>query len=156
MRRPFVVGLLLALCAMAIPAFAGNVYIPVLGAEIDGMITTGYNPTIAAVLKVCRQLVELSIDELVVPGETGMLEVDAADGLVFNARAVGESGDEELVGAQLPVVTADNLVAANRVAHLQGWMRDSDRSTDFGLMSFGQDGRDASARMIAGLPRPIS
>ncbi len=162
MRRPFVVGLLLALCAMAIPAFAGNVYIPVLGAEIDGisyMTEVTVSNTGAQDAQFTTRLLPLDTDgttneeegqailllsgRTVVlafgAGETGMLEVETDSGLAFSARVVGESNGDELVGTQLPVVTADNLMAANSVAHLQGWMRDSDRSTDFGLMSFGQD-----------------
>ena len=162
MRRPFVAGLSLALCAIAAPAFAGNVYIPVVGAVTDGI---GYSTEVTVSntgfedAQFTSKLLPLDTDGtaneeegqtiLLLSGRTvvlafgtdenGMLQVDAANGLVFNARAVGESGGEELVGAQLPVVTADNLAAANSVAHLQGWMRDGELTTDFGLMNLGQE-----------------
>ena len=58
MRRPFVAGLLLALCAMAVPAFAGNVYIPIVGAVIDRISETARNGTSYGAP--CRPEIELA------------------------------------------------------------------------------------------------
>ncbi len=161
MRHPLVGCLLAFLCA-ATPSFAGSVYIPIVGAEIDGISystevtvhNTGFEDaqfsnvfhpadTDGTAQSEDGQTILLLAGRLVIigfePDQLGMLEVETAPELIFTARLVPDSNGEELVGAQLPVVTADNLQAANSVAHVQGWMRDSSRVTDFAMFNLGGD-----------------
>ncbi len=169
MKRSLIGCLLALLCAA--PGFAGSVYIPIVGATIQGIsyttevtvhntgfedaqFTTLFFPADTdgtdrdpddgqTILLLAGRLVIIGFDA----GETGLLEIETAAELVFTARVMGER-DGELVGTQLPVVTADNLQAANSVAHIQGWMRDDTRVTDFGLLNLGGDNAQCSVSLF--------
>lgn len=172
MRRPLAVCLFLALCATVAPGFAGNVYIPIVGAEIAG-VTFKTEVTVSNATSQDAQfttwLQPLDTDGTDLPGdgetilllagrtvvlafdvENGLLVVDTAPQLIYSARVIADAGGGESVGTELPVVTADNLVSAGSSAHLQGWLRGGDRITDFGMVNAGQEARCTVSLFRAG------
>ena len=76
---------------------------------------------------------------LAAPGQFGMLEITTDAGMVAEARLVGmPPGGGESLGATVPVVTADNITAANQTVVLQGLERDADRKrSNLGIVNLG-------------------
>jgi hypothetical protein len=80
-------------------------------------------------------------------GRNGMLEVNGAPQLVVTARveAIGPGG-VVISSAQVPVVSKENLLAANAVAHLQGLKQTTAISTQFGLLNMSRTAAQCTVR----------
>lgn len=71
----------------------------------------------------------------------GMVEIFAAPQVAINARlvrSVAVAGAKPGSGAQLPVVSSENLAAAGETIHLQGWERTEDLvHSNLGILNLG-------------------
>lgn len=144
----FALAPLLAL-VLAVPAWAGTVYVPhpgsvqVGGVEYETQVwasnTDGsqkrrlehfFIPSNAdgterdqgpVVVRIAPgRTVRLEVE----PEGSGLLEIFAAPQVVISARLVEKlPGPAPLVGTQLPVIDSDNLAEAGETVHLQGWER---------------------------------
>lgn len=158
-------ALFFSICLLvAAPAisFADAVYVPILGAEIDGVsyetrvsiFNDGTDPG-----TVTNYFVEHNADGndrpegagepmTLASGATanvlfnssrlGLLEITTPSRMVFDARLTSRGGSAD-IGTQVPVVRSRNVLAANTTAHLRGWVRDGQRVTDFGLLNLGEE-----------------
>jgi hypothetical protein len=149
------------LFASATSAFAGTVYVPLaMDGEIGGtryqtQVWLANRSTVAR--RVETMFLETGQDGTArqgkVPGsvrvlngasfllggvapanKTGMLELAGPDPLVVTARLVGPSG----LGATIPVVSSENLIAAGDSAHLLGLQRDGARVSNLGVINLGK------------------
>jgi|GEM_PF-898422 len=155
----------LALLALfTTPAFAGTVYVPLtidgtsqgMGLRTDVWIanTTGraiefssfFIPTLAdGTVRPAdpAKTIRLAAGgtfriEGVAPAEgLGILELKLPDGAIATSRLVTVEPDlGETLGAEMPVLSMDNLVSADTTAHVQGWQRqDGQVFTDFGTVN---------------------
>ena len=158
---------LLALLAItAVPTFAGTVYVPLVVDQMQGnnLVTTEIRVTNNSqnIASFTYLVLPTSTDgsdrpdnagteillqphntflltELVAPGETAMVEIDADAEISVSSRLVpiNEQG-ERLLGAEAPVLTSDNLMQPNTPAYLNGWNRiPGTEITDFHLINLG-------------------
>ncbi len=174
MKRVLIGCLALVLSGMAIPAFAGTVYIPIINEDgavtgIDyqtklwvsnqgsvdrrfttlnlGLDTDGVQRDIVA--QPTTTLVPAdSTKVLQVSGaaaNSGLLEVVAAPQLAISARL--GAADNGVLGASLPVITSENLTSADGEVFLQPWVTDATRVTDLYVVNLGHE--TASCRVDA-------
>jgi len=70
-------------------------------------------------------------------GKVGVMELDLPDGVVATARLVTIHPQlGEMLGAEMPVLSAETLIPAGSTAHVQGWEREVDHVlTDFGTVN---------------------
>lgn len=161
-------GLVLAFLAgcvfIALPAFAGKVYVPL---AVDGNVHALSFRTDAWIANATGQAVEFSShfiavnqdgterpDESgkgtrVLPGGSfkisglaendslGVLEIDLPEGAVASARLVAVHPlFGESLGTDVPLVSGDNLFLGGETAHVQGWEREEGIvMTDFGVLN---------------------
>lgn len=165
MKKPLALLLLLALAAT--PMFAGTVYAPlVVDQEQNGNLvqteirltnnapdissftylvlpssTDGTDrPDNAGTEVLLQPHTTFILKDLVAPGETAMVEIDADSEVSVTSRliAIAEDGTRR-IGAEAPVVTSDNLTQAGFDSFLQGWNRVAGReATDFHIINVGQ------------------
>jgi hypothetical protein len=168
--RPTIGWLVILLCGVLTPVSAGNLYVPIVSTEIDGIpfetqvlvsnpgtAAAQYTPYFIPINTdgVARDDGDEPSSVLLLPGKTvqmvygtdglGMLEFDSDPGLVFHSRLVGVFGGGESVGTAVPFVSRDNAVPAGETAHVQGWMRTEDAlMTHFGVMNLGSQTAECS------------
>ena len=165
-RKPAVLGtsLLFALCAVAAPAFAGQVFIPLASNRtVGGGVTYRTKVWVSNPAAVDRQAATAFIEQgtdgtaqktgagqIQVPAgttvliasaapssQTGMLQISGGDELRVSARveAIGPDG-ALLSSAGVPAVSTENALAGGSVAHLQGLGRTAAGAvTNFALLN---------------------
>lgn len=79
------------------------------------------------------------LTDLVAPGESAMVEIDADAEISVSSRLVSFNGQgERLLGAEAPVLSSDNLVQPSTPAYLNGWNRiPGTQITDFHIINLG-------------------
>ena len=160
---------ILLLTALAAPVFAGTVYVPlVIDDEIEGnafkteirftndndaarRFSAVFIPSFTDGTDVPREglgLVEraiqpratLRLDDLGLPGQSGILEIEADEDIAVTARLVSSNADSQLLGTEMPVVSSGNLVPAGGTGIIQGINRvDGVITTDLYLMNIGTE-----------------
>jgi hypothetical protein len=165
--RTWRLGALLA--TLALPAAAGTVYVPLaLNADIAGtryrtqvwvtnagsaqarldavFLETGASGLPRAGRPSASFEVAPGAITLVTPtaleGKNGMLEITGPDTLHVEAR-LSNGG----IGAPIPVVSSDDLVAAGGTAHLVALERARDRFSSVGLLNLGKTDARCTARV---------
>lgn len=163
--KPF--ALVLAAAAAIGPAFAGTVYVPVAKIDPDaqgisyhtrlvlsntGQVPRRATPSVIALnadgtdrgdVEVLSPVVvnggsTVVVQDLLGGVKTALVELSMAPQLLASAQVVSvETGGAERLGATWPIISDANLIPANEVAHLQGWMRSSTAKTDFGVVNLG-------------------
>ncbi len=164
-------ALVLLVWLLAVPAFAGVVYVP-LSADFEVGNTayqtwvwaTNHNTALPQVVEYMtlpsftvgteRDGLEPSTLTLL-PGETwviaaegiqGMMEISAEQDVYVQARLIPVgAGPANFQGINLPLITSDTVVAAGDEAHLLGWARGDDGATtysNFGLINAGHSGAE--------------
>ena len=165
-RRLAFLALLALLAVAAQPAMAGIAYVPVTAnLQIEGVnyqtvlwisnvgsapagFSTRFIPTNTDGTPAAGQAGEkrmlapgatFYLRPLAPPGALGVLEITTDPGMVAEARLVGTPlGGGESLGATVPVVTSDNIAAANQTVVLQGLERDSNRKrSNLGIVNLG-------------------
>ncbi|HEY9422414.1 MAG TPA: hypothetical protein VIW92_13440, partial [Thermoanaerobaculia bacterium] len=157
---------LLALLALgsASPALAGNVYIPILdrsGATTEvyiansglqdrryaaWFIPAGTDGSIRPPAPATRTIVlggrTTRISGITLPGQPGLLEIDAAPQLAIDARLGNRANASAPVFyTSVPVISSNNALAANGTAHLLGLGRSNAGAfTDLGVVNLGRQG----------------
>ena len=152
---------------LAVPAFAGTVYVPYPDTVVLGGVTYETRVLLANADRGQDNTVEylylpifrdgtirdgVEPTEVVVPagdtitmtvaGNRGMLEIYAPDAVQVHARLVATNGDIKGQGFDLPVMSSDNAVPAGGEAHLLGWERLGNGATsytNFALVNLGRD-----------------
>lgn len=166
--RPEVfVPITLVLWLIAAPSMAGTVYVPLMTDQVvDGNLiqtevrltnhSPNQNQSLSYVfipelkdgtnrdnsIKVditLRPRESRLLQDLLSPGETGMLEIEAADVVSVSARLVGTTlSGARTFGAEMPLVSSDSLMAANTDGYIQGWDRTpGQKRTDFHMINLG-------------------
>ncbi len=160
MRSSLVAGLSIACLAMAAPAFGGAVYVPyALDVSVGGtnyetqvwasnrgsenrrfqtyFIGAGQNGTTREDATFGSVGVPPGATVLltgVAPTDAvGMLEINGAPQVMISARIVPVGHVTASLGANLPVISSENLLAAGTTVHLQGLSRSGGQVTDFVL-----------------------
>lgn len=152
------------LALFAVPAQAGTVYVPLtidaetngIGVRTDVWIANTTNQAIEFTSYFIPTLTDgtdrpttpgdsiriaargtLRFEGVAPAGTTGVTELDLPDGVVATARLVTIDPQlGEMLGAEMPVLSAENLVPAGTTAHVQGWERqDGLIATDFGTVN---------------------
>lgn len=162
MRLSLVTGLSILCLATAGPAFGGAVYVPYaadvtiggvnyktqvwasnrgsenrrfttffIGAGADGTDREDAETGNVTVLAGGSVLVQ----GLAAANQVGMLEISGAPQLMISAQLVPGGDFLGRIGANLPVISSENLVAANETVFLQGISRNSQQVSDFSLVN---------------------
>ncbi len=166
-----------ALVCAAAPVFAGAAYVPLatnadigsirLRTEVSiantgaatGRVQTFFIPTNtdgtsrpAANPPVSVQVAAGTTQVLppVADGATGLLEISGNPGFKVGARLFTRGE-----GVELPVISSDNLLAADATAHLQGLLRDGNRITSYGLVNLEQGQAECTVRVFRSNGQPI-
>ena len=74
----------------------------------------------------------------------GVLEVAGAEPLIVSARLVGGTG----LGAPVPVVSSENLVAAGGTAHLADLQRGGERSSNVAVLNLAHEAAQCTMRLF--------
>lgn len=155
------------------PAFAGEVYVPLASNRNVGNVIYRTKVWVSNTSSVARRFSAsfyeqgtngndnnanpssltvapngtLLLSAIAPDGRNGMLEVNGAPQLVVTARieAIGPGG-EVLSSAQVPVVSKENLLEANAVAHLQGLEQAGATRTQFGLLNLSRTAAQCTVR----------
>jgi hypothetical protein len=170
-------ALLALLVAAAQPALAGTAYVPVTANLEIGSVdyqtvlwlsnvgsstasfTTRFIPTGDDGTPDPNQALEsrtlipggtFYVAPLAPEGSLGILEISTASGIVAQARLVGTPvGGGETLGADLPVVTSKNSVAANGTANLIGLERNANqRRANLGILNLGTTDASCSVKFF--------
>lgn len=174
----------LGVLALSIPASPGTLYIPVVDAvngnntalstqlwvinpatvqrranltflpeNTDGTVRTN-NPGVGVTVAVKGSF---RVSDTGANGRVGMLEVDLVDvNLVQAVRLAKNFADLSGGGANVPVVSSENLVPANGIADLVGLMHVNNQvRTDIGIMNLEQTAAQCSAQLFRADGTPI-
>jgi hypothetical protein len=177
MRRTASLFMALGAFALSIPAWPGALYIPVVDA-VNGNGTTLStqlwiinpaatqrranltflpentngtvrinNPGVGATVAAKGSF---RVNDTGANGRVGMLEVDLVDvNLLQAVRLAKNSADLSGGGANVPVVSSENLVPANGIADLVGLMHVNHQiRTDVGIMNLGQSAAQCSVSLF--------
>lgn len=165
---------MLAIFGSLAPAFAGEVYVPLASnRNVNGTVyktkvwvsnptsaarrftatffekgTNGTQNTATPASLTVAPGGTLLLSSVAPDGKSGMLEISGAPQLVVTSRleAVG-AVSAILSTSHVPVVTADNVLKANDIAHLQGMEKTArGTTTDFGLMNLTRDTAQCTIR----------
>ncbi len=152
---------------LAVPAFAGSVYVPYANDVVLGGVTyetqvwltnrdTANDQTIEYLhiptFRDGTEREEVEPIEMVLDrGDTVVLAAGEGQGMIefflpqevhVDARMVATDGDPEGQGFTVPVVSSDNVVSAGGQAHVLGWERRGNGATaftNFGLLNLGHE-----------------
>lgn len=161
MRKTVLLGAI-ALCASLAPAFGGEVYVPfVVNKNINGATyrtrvwvtntstatqkanirflaenSDGTQPGTPSTVSIAAGSTTV-LTNIAPADKRGMMEISGAAALVVTSRLeVVTSDGSYLANAGVPVVTVDNVIAAGKVAELQGLERTQRGTiTDYGLVN---------------------
>lgn len=160
-----ILTLALLCAALAVPAFAGSVYVPYVDelAIGDAQYRTevwvtnqdperirGFEYYMIRSLADGTQRPTEPVRRVMRPGLTirlqvtdgpGILEIDGPAAIVTSARLVRvDATGAAQGGTQVPIVSSENLVPAGETAHLQGWERNGNgRVTNLGLLNLANE-----------------
>ena len=163
------------LALFAAPAQAGTVYVPLtidgeaggIGVRTDVWIANTTNKAIEFTSYFIPSLQDgtdrpakkgdsiqvaargtLRFEGIAPAGKVGIMELDLPDGVIATARLVTIHPQlGEMLGAEMPVLSAENLVPAGTTAHVQGWEREVDQVlTDFGTVNLSATTPSARSR----------
>ncbi len=182
MRRLIVAVASITCLAAAAPAFGGAVYVPYaadvtvggvryktqvwasnrgsenrrlstffIGAGVNGTDRDGAALSSVGVLPGSSVLVQ----GVAGPNQVGMLEISGAPQLLISAQLVPVGNFLGRVGANLPVISSDNLLAAGSTAHLLALSRNSQQISDFLLVNISQQQASCSVSAFAANGSPI-
>lgn len=168
-------GLVAALlCALATPAFAGTVYVP-LSTEtqgIDGLTfeTQIWATNLGAVERrfdirfiptetdgtsggevtefTVPPATTMRIDQVVATTGKGLLEVAGAPQINLRSQVTPTLDSLARLGTTLPVVTPLNVLPADSLANVQGWERSAQAETDFVLVNIGEEGSECRVEVL--------
>lgn len=154
------------LALAAVPVFAGTVYVPLTAnAAVDG-ITYTMEILVSNQGNEDRRFTTYFIpeasdgtnrpdgagQEVLVPGgqtivltdvapldEIGLLEISGAPQISVTARLVPRVNATRKVGGIIPVISSDNVIAADETVQIQGLDRVPSRFSNFGLVNLGHD-----------------
>lgn len=156
--------LALLILGAAVPAAAGNVYIPVLdraGATTEVYIANsglqdrryvaffipvGADGTTRPAAPVTRTIVlgarTSKVSGITTPGQLGLLEIDGAPQLAIDARLRNPNSDgAPIVYTNVPVISSANALTPNSIAHLLGLSRNNAGAfTDLGVVNLANQG----------------
>ncbi len=104
--------------------------------ETDGTVRTGA-PDRASFTVGPRSTLQLT--GVAPVNENGMLEIDGAAQIVVQPKVVATVNSTEKLGAAVPVVSSDNVFAANGSINVLNLERTSVRQTDFVLANLAQE-----------------
>lgn len=173
MDRPSLLRAVIALLAVASPAAAGTVYVPLPGVEAVGdahwkpAILIGNGATGAQEYKSLFLAADTDGTErttvptsaqlaagatgglLPAAGDAGLLELQGADPIAFAAKLV-RVGQPDSAGVYLPVLSSENLFAANDVIFVQGIRRTASTATDWILVNLGHAPAQCRLRVFHG------
>ncbi len=160
MTRKIFGYLSIALCGLAGPLLAETIYVPVVATEVggvayetrvmisntggvDGQLTTYFIPVNVN----GTERDDGAGQDVILLGATtfntlaegqglGMFEIlTEYDRLAIHGRMVGDRDGEVVLGPEIPAVSLKNSFRANQTAHVQGWERGDNKTTDFGLLN---------------------
>lgn len=162
-------------CLLAVPAFAGTVYVPVTDdVEIDGVryetqiwfsnlggqdrrfasyfIDTGSNGTdrpgeITYGQTLVRSQRTVLVQDATDEGTVGMLEIFGAPQLIVQAQLVSSVDGVKQAGVNLPVIDDKTLYPIGSEVYLQGLSRGGDHFTDLIIVNLGPEASECVVDM---------
>lgn len=182
MKRVLIGCLALVLSVIAVPAFAGTVYVPIidedaavtgidyqtklwisnqgavdrrftslnLGLDTDGTDRENLaDPTTTLVVAESTKVAMVTG----AAAQSGLLEMVAAPQLAISARL--EAPNSAVLGTPLPVITSDNLTAADGEIFLQPWVTGGNRVTDFYVVNLGHESASCRVDVVRANGSPV-